>query len=218
MKGAQLHAALVAQSEILPNGRPYGCVEFGGDLHENALCRLTRDLVLRLLSDLPVPRILEIGSGGGRWTRFLATLTNDLVCVDATDTTVDHIAALKLPTPLTFLICKDGRLPSQTGQLLNQSVDLIFSYDTFVHFPENLFLTYLDRLADTLKPHGHMVLHHGSQMNRMPHQPIDQTGNWFYYEDSAVDMRMATAGFRKLEELHATEGFGSRVVCYTRQD
>lgn len=212
MSGAEIHAQMLRESPVTPDGRPYGCTIFGGDIDENALCIATRSMLDRMTPTRPLGRIIEIGSGGGRWSRYLATLTDDLVCVDATDATADHVVAVGLHP--TVIICKDGGLPSRPGQVLHQSANLVFSFDTFVHFNEPLFRSYLSRIADALKPGGLLILHHGSDSHRQPDQPIDQSGCWHCYADEWIDTYLAGRGLSKAEQLYATEGFGSRVVSY----
>ncbi|MFO1046047.1 MAG: class I SAM-dependent methyltransferase [Planctomycetaceae bacterium] len=224
---AQVHADMVRTSPILPDGRPYGCLEFGGDVHENALCRATLAATLKhcdkqsiLTSHFKRERIIEIGSGGGRWTKVLhkAFQPWEVVCIDATDATADHIAAIRpelTPAPL-IVICKDGALPSQPRRLLHDSASLVFSFDTFVHFPWLLFCNYLDAIPDAIHNGGLFVLHHATDDKKQPHQPTDLSGCWCPHAPRIIDERAAAHGLEVIDEIYATEGFGSRVVFYKK--
>jgi len=192
----------LAKSPVLPGGLPYGVEIFGGDVDTNPFCK---QVVGLLQSHLPVQTVLEIGSGGGRWSRYLDKQTQNLICVDGSKAMIPHIEALNLKSAVRYLVCPDGELP----QL---SADLVFTYDTFVHFPPALFWTYLHSIV-RLAPKT-VVLHHGTRVNKQPHQPDPLVPGWNYYDDEEVDAFFSRGNFNRVDQAHADGGYGSRVAIY----
>lgn len=199
-----IHAQLVAESPVLPDGVPYGVLSFGGDVQENKLCKQTWEA----MSSLKLRGLtLEIGSGGGRWTKELARFATEIVCVDATDKVWDHVAALNLSVPTTTVICKDGQL----SPILRNQFPVVFSYDTFVHFDNDTFWRYIASIRAASAFNGYVILHHATpRINES--QPVDESGFWVAQDAAEVDA--AFSDFTKIWETYAEEGFGSRVVIY----
>jgi hypothetical protein len=76
-------------------------------------------------------RLCEIGSGAGRWSRYMRT-------------------------EVTFLVSPTGTVPvTHFGKY-----DYVFSFDTFVHFDLPLFLQYLRTISKMLLPGGVLHLHY----------------------------------------------------------
>ena len=204
--GDETHAKMLEQSPIMPGGKPYGVVEFGGDIDENPLCKRTAHLVWGMVDDSV--KVMEIGSGGGRWTRYIHQFTSDLLCVDASPAMIRHVKAIGLtnPEPRYFL--------NTTPILTGEHFDFIFSYDTLVHFDEDLFRRYLNVICLSVLPGAVVIIHHGSNENKFPNQPTDYSGCWHCYSSDQVDSLFINSGAKKVCEVFADAGFGSRVVCY----
>lgn len=216
MDGSQLHADLLRDAPILPFGVPYGVREFGGDIHTNPLCRLTAAHVVAMQ---PVPlwtHCLEIGAGGGRWTRWLHHRCKSMICVDRTIASKRHIDALKLTPPIMHLTSPWGSLPTKKGSPLHEKFDLVFSYDTFVHFGKPLIKTYIKAIGPALCPGGYAVIHHASLTNKLDSQPTDTSGNWCPIEDYLIDSLALEQGLQLIHTIRAKEGFGSRVATYRK--
>jgi len=189
-----LQAMTLQSTKIRSDGQPYGVAEFGGGINDNALCLQTK----RIVDELTPETVLEIGSGGGRWSGYLHTRCKNLICVDYTDATVDHITALNLTPPPAYMICRDGKYPTFIG------ADLVFSYDTFVHFPPDLFWGYLKTIPKT-----RLILHHGlgSQVRE----------DWFGYDPREVDNFL---GMQLVEEIYCDKGneLQSRIAHYYKKN
>lgn len=111
--------------------------------------------------------LLEIGPGGGRWSKHLIELSEELILVDITGRT---LALCK------ERLGKDGsiRLIQNQGDDLpgvhDASVDRIWSFDVFVHIAPTDIASYLIEIARVLRPGGVAVIHHAGASRPLPHQ------------------------------------------------
>lgn len=117
-----------------------------------------------VVSDWIAPQVpgsvaLEIGSGGGRWSRYFQAASLAYL-VDATPKSEELIRGLCDCSRFRFLLSPDGSLPA----IPSASVDYAFSFDTFVHFGRELFDAYLAEVARVLKPGGVFHLHHAAEI------------------------------------------------------
>lgn len=109
-------------------------------------------------------RLCEIGSGGGRWSRYLIRTGKPTLLIDGSHGSEQLIRALQwtplerdiLRTEVQFMVSPIGTVPStHFGKY-----DYVFSFDTFVHFDLPLFLTYLRTISKMLVPGGVLHLHY----------------------------------------------------------
>lgn len=217
MNAAELHAKLLSESPILPDGQPYGVVAFGGDIDANALCQQTAALMRQIAAGKQFTNAIEIGAGGGRWTRWLRPHCKSLLCVDRTIASKQHIDKLFLKPPPMHITCPWGTLPTGPGSPLHQAFDLVFSYDTFVHFDRVLIQTYIRSIAQALENGGHFVCHIASDEHKHPDQPTDASANWCYTNDAAFNSWCAASHLQLVNTIRACEGFGSRVCHFVKQ-
>lgn len=111
--------------------------------------------VLDLIAKYAHGSVMEVGSGGGRWTRDLVTNADTLLAVDGTPDSERLIRASGIDcTRIQFDVCADGELRHRNV------FDCVFSFDTFVHFHPQLFLNYLASVRDALLPGGVFILHY----------------------------------------------------------
>src|SRR5262245_28544152 len=82
--------------------------------------------------------VVEIGAGGGRWSRELIGRAGRVILVDGVPEFETAVRQSCACSGVEFLVSADGRLPS----LSDRSVDFVFSFDTFVHFAPPLFDAY----------------------------------------------------------------------------
>lgn len=148
---------------------------------------------------------LEIGSGGGRWSRYFAGRVTRACLVDATVASEIAIRSHCDWPGFGFIVSPDGALPA----LQSESIDFAFSFDTFVHFDPALFDRYIVELGRVLKPSAKFILHYA---RRWPECEQDDT-IFFYREKEDVKRLLAEFGFGLTgRELELRGGFGSIVV------
>lgn len=152
----------------------------------------------------PTLVVVEIGSGGGRWSQYFAGRVSKAYLVDATPASETAIRSHCNWPGFQFLLSSDGMLP----QLPTASIDFAFSFDTFVHFDIPLFDRYIVELGRVLAPGAMLVLHYA---RRWPE--CAQNDNVFAYrEDHEVASLLHTSGFALTGNEDALRGgFGSIV-------
>lgn len=104
--------------------------------------------------------ILEIGPGHGRWTEYLARAAGRLILADLSPNCLEHCRRRFAGADHLEYHVTDGRsLPAG----LDDSVDLVWSFDAMVHVGPEDFRAYLQHIARVLKPGGRAVLHHANR-------------------------------------------------------
>jgi ubiquinone/menaquinone biosynthesis C-methylase UbiE len=105
--------------------------------------------------------VLEIGAGGGRWTQYFRD-AGELFIVEFNPESFDYLRQ-RFPD-LRFT-------PYQTSGyemagVPNASVDLVFTFDVFVHLEPEGIQAYLIEIERVLKPGGVAVVHYGDIRKR----------------------------------------------------
>ena len=100
--------------------------------------------------------VLEIGSGGGRWTQYFQR-AGRLVVVEFNP---ESFACLRHRFPdLSFTAYQTSGY--EMGGVATASVDLVFTFDVFVHLEPEGIKAYLIEIERVLKPGGVAVVHYG---------------------------------------------------------
>ena len=144
---------------------------------------------------------LEIGCGGGRWTRYYCDRVALAWLVDATPAAEQAILA-HCEGPLRFLLSQDGSLP----EIAAGAVDWCWSFDTFVHFHAELFDRYLREIARVLRPGGLLHLHYAVAWPGLRHDAA-----CFQYRDRD-ELEALLCGLRLYatgRKIDCRAGFGS---------
>lgn len=148
----------------------------------------------------PEQTILEIGSGGGRWSRYLQNCKLAYL-VDASRKSEELIRRICDCSRFRFVLSSDGWLPD----IESDSIDYIFSFDTFVHFEAALFYFYMVEFRRVLKPGGTLHLHYASAVGK-EHNPKC----FKYREQQDVEDALRSFGFQVPIRQEVREcGFGS---------
>lgn len=162
------------------------------------------------IADMTGKDVIEIGPGGGRVTRFLARAKpNRLVMVDGTLAAEVVVRSLVDFSGIreSFHASKDGLIPF----IDDASLDVAFSWDVFVHFPKELFYTYVKELARVLKPGGQLVLHYGKMHDGIKEDMI-RLASFYYYSDEEIDALLSSVGFSLERRSNFVRGGGSCLI------
>ena len=106
----------------------------------------------------PGTRALEIGPGGGKWTVRLAPRVGSLVVFDVAAAMLDRTRGRCEAEGLHNVSFTLGDGNGLTG-IADESLDLVFSYDVFVHTALEDTVAYIDDLARVLAPGGVAIVH-----------------------------------------------------------
>src|SRR4051794_3423566 len=113
----------------------------------------------RICDCLPTGTILEIAPGFGRWTHFLKHYCNQLWAVDKSTECIEACRQRFASAPQVHCCLNDGL---SLGMIPDGSVDLVFSFDSFVHTSRNVVEAYLRELRAKLKIGGKGFIHHSN--------------------------------------------------------
>jgi SAM-dependent methyltransferase len=201
-EAARQKAALkqfVASGQYLQ--RLYG-LEWGDPRQSPALLEVCNRFVLPYA--MPDSTVVEIGAGGGRWSREFIGRVRRLILVDGVP---EFEIALRHQfdcSRVEFVASPDGRLPS----VPDRSVDFVFSFDTFVHFAADLFDRYVESVGRVLRPGGHFALHHARFYETCAFNP-----HCFQYRgDEEIARLLQRQQLSLVEHLPLPVGYGSRMV------
>lgn len=101
-------------------------------------------------------KILEIAPGYGRMTQFLSILASELLVVDLNENCIRKTKEKLGHHVLAYFVNDGNNLP----KIRNNSQDLVFSFDSFVHMHANVTYDYLKEISRVLKPGGKGFIHH----------------------------------------------------------
>lgn len=108
------------------------------------------------IKDFRGKKILEIAPGYGRITQFLSILAQELIVVDLNPLCIQKTKE-KLGHHVLAYFVNDGK---SIPKVRDNSQDLVFSFDSFVHFHKNVTNEYLKEIKRILKPGGTSFIHH----------------------------------------------------------
>jgi SAM-dependent methyltransferase len=119
-------------------------------------------LLPRIQAFVPTGTVLELGPGHGRWTHYLKDLCERLVLVDVAQGCIDVCRERFGEADHITYHVNDGK---SLAMVPDESIDLVFSFDSLVHAEYDVLEAYLEQLATKLKPDGIGFIHH-SNMGR----------------------------------------------------
>jgi len=134
---------------------------------------------------------LEIGPGGGRWTRYMLPFKT-LYTVDFHPELMAELRK-NFPQPNIVEILNNG---ADFPGVPEGSVDFVFSFGTFVHLDADIVESYLDNLKSVIRPDAQIVLQYPDKTKK---QARDNPG---FAENDPTRMRAMVegAGYRIVEE------------------
>ncbi|NQT24633.1 class I SAM-dependent methyltransferase [candidate division KSB1 bacterium] len=100
--------------------------------------------------------VLEIGTLGGKWTRYLLN-AKKIICVDINKYFISYIKKLfpESIDKLDFYISEGNELKG----VIDSSVDLIFTMDTLVRVDKDYIYDYFSEMKRVLRPGGKIICH-----------------------------------------------------------
>jgi len=149
---------------------------------------------------------LEIGPGGGRWTRYLLGFGR-LYVIDYHAELLRELRERFNKPNMHFIVNNGADFPG----VPEGSVDYVISVACFVHLEPNIIATYLKNILKILKPGGNAFITYSDKTK------IGGQLNDSFSENSPARMRemVTQAGFRILEE-DSTILWNSGIVLFTR--
>lgn len=145
-------------------------------------------------------KILEIAPGFGRMTQFLSILAGELIVVDLNPLCIQKTKE-KLGHHVLAYFVNDGK---SIPKVRDNSQDLVFSFDSFVHMHANVTEEYIKEIYRVLKPGGQGYIHH----------------SWFYggsdnsTENVAGRANMSPEQFREIVEKHGMEIISQDTISF----
>jgi SAM-dependent methyltransferase len=155
---------------------------------------------------------LEVGPGYGRWSEFMVGQTRTLKLVDISVICIDACRErFGDDLPDDSFIVSDGR----TLPVPDESLDLVWSFGTFVHVDEPDVAAYLSECGRVLRPGGRFVIHHAGWSDWTLHfvpmtRPFGRAGKFVQHRALAVGRWSRVGGrapmtadrFRRIASRH----------------
>ncbi len=148
---------------------------------------------------------VEIGPGGGRWTRYL-TGFRTLYAVDFHQQLLDELRRNFHGPNLRFIRNNGTDFPG----VPQRSIDYLFSFGTFVHLDAHLIQGYLKNIKPILKPGANAVIQYADKTKIMAQLDAALADN----SPQRMRQMVAEAGYRILEE-DTTTLWHSSLVRFT---
>lgn len=137
----------------------YG-LEWGDPETSEPLVYIRRHFLVPYLA--PSATVLEIGPGGGRWTRYMLSVKK-LYVIDFYQELLDELKSNFRSADLVLVKNNGNDFPG----VANESVDFIFSFGTFVHLDIEIIDRYLENMKPLLKPTSNVVIHYADKTKPM---------------------------------------------------
>jgi ubiquinone/menaquinone biosynthesis C-methylase UbiE len=154
----------------------------------------------------PVATVLEIGPGGGRWTRYMLGVKK----IYAVDYHIELLNELKKRVGrknIEFIHNNGFDFPG----VPDQAIDFLFSFGTFVHLDLDIIQQYLENMQRILKPAGVVVLQYSDK-----NKPLAKA-NIGFSENTPELMRQLVlkSGF-KIQEEDTMTLWHSSIIRFSR--
>jgi ubiquinone/menaquinone biosynthesis C-methylase UbiE len=139
----------------------------------------------------PDTTLLEIGPGGGRWTRYMLDAKR-IYAVDYHQELLDELKSNFNRRNITFVKNNGDDFPS----LPDGSVDFLFSFGTFVHLDVEIIDRYLKNMKRLLKPGSVVVIQYSDKT-----KPLGRRNAGFSENDpDRMRALVSSNGYAVLEE------------------
>jgi SAM-dependent methyltransferase len=129
-------------------------------------------LLPRIQRFIPAGSILEIAPGYGRWTQFLKVQCDTLNLVDLSETCIEACKKRFSDSSHISYFVNDGK---SLDMIADNSVDLVFSFDSLVHVELGILKNYISQLPRILRKNGVAFLHHSNAGDYPRYQWIERS-------------------------------------------
>lgn len=104
--------------------------------------------------------VLEIAPGHGRWSALMVDRVKELTLVDLGENNIAFCRErFKDYSHINYITNNGKTLPGVN----DESIDLVWSYDSFVHMDKTVIASYLAEISRVLRPGGKAVIHHAGR-------------------------------------------------------
>jgi cyclopropane fatty-acyl-phospholipid synthase-like methyltransferase len=186
--------------------QPYVYGQEWGDLNDVPPLAFVLERYVKPYVD-PAHTVLEIGPGGGRWTRHL-TGAGQLYIVEYYSELLSEVRrTFGRRKNITFIKNNGSDFPG----VAPHSVDFLFSFGVFVHLDFPIVEAYLDNIKGVIKPGANVVIHYADQTKLMAQL------NEGFADNDPERMRRAvlSRGYEILEE-DLTTMWHSSIIRFTK--
>jgi enamine deaminase RidA (YjgF/YER057c/UK114 family) len=156
----------------------------------------------------PEHTAVEIGPGGGRWTRYMLGF-KQLYVVDYYPQLLEELQRT-LESPNLAVIKNNG---TDFPGIPDESVDFVFTFGTFVHLDAPLIESYLQNLRRIVRPAANLVIHYSDKNKVMAQQNVSFSQN----TPERMRRMVQQAGYEILEEDVTTMWHSSLMRIAKRQ-
>jgi len=143
----------------------------------------------------PSQACVEIGPGGGRWTRYLVGFSK-LYVVDYHDELLDELKK-NFKNPNIIFVKNNG---TDFPSVADHSVDFLFSFGVFVHLDVPLINEYLANMRRILRPAGNAVIQYSDKTKVMAREDAGLDSGFSENDPSRMRKMVTEAGFSVIEE------------------
>ena len=173
----------------LIDGRPWG-FQWGGTKIVNRVNGVAGEFI--------VGDVLEIGCGGGKWTKWLCDKADSVCAIDVHQTALDE--SEKYEPRAQYKMCDGENIPYEDG-----SFDTVFTWDVLLHLPMSLVQKYFNEARRVCK--GYFIFglpDLGSEAGRDSFAKAVAVARWrnpysygymTYYMPQLVEKMLFIAGF-----------------------
>lgn len=134
---------------------------------------------------------VEIGPGGGRWTRYMRGVKT-LYAVDYHQELLDELRRSARWPGISFIKNNGDDFPGVPAK----SVDLVFSFGVFVHLDVGIIDRYLKNILPLLKDEANVIIQYSDKT-----KPMARLNDGFAQNDPTTMRRLVTdSGYRIYEE------------------
>jgi ubiquinone/menaquinone biosynthesis C-methylase UbiE len=121
----------------------------------------------------PKAQVLEIAPGHGRWTEHLLAGSGHVTVVDISPTCLSYCRTrFQQAANIDYFLTTGHQLP----RYIDDKIDFVWSYDSFVHMDRSVIAGYLGEIKRVLKIGGTSVLHHAGIENLDAHVQSEHPG------------------------------------------